>query len=752
MAEEPLEDAEALTDRPSTAMPGEVVEVELAQGLGLIEALTIGAGTMIGAGIFVLPGLIFAQTGPAAVVAFLGGGLIALAVALSVAEIATGMPKSGGGYYFISRALGPLWGALLGWASWFGLIFASAFYMVGFGEYMATIVDLPVKMMAGVMTALLIVLNLTGSRVAGQAQNLIVVALLAILAVFISRGTFSAAPAMPFTDFAPHGWGAVASGTATLFVTFAGFAGIASVAEEIRDPGRNVPRAVLGSVIGVTTLYCLIILMLAMLRPAEELTGPTLVADVAQDLMGGFGRWMILIAAIMATISSANASIMAASRISFAMGRDRLVPDWLNEIHERFRVPHRAIVVTGLLAIVFIFAGGLELLAEVSGFLHLILYALISVACIILRGAGQPAYRPLFRAPGFPWVPILGAAACAVVAFGFMGNTTILVGLGVFAGAMVQYFVFGKKRAHLEGAWPFFLRRALLEPALEQVEDWGAPPREKPVMMVGVGNPARERARLQIAATLMSPRRGRVVAVNVFTVESEDEIDRDLIAGYYDTVESRAAALGSVAGSIETGHAEISSHVPVAASIFYGLLSAQRASRASTMMLGWPEVEESTGAGTPLVDALEEYMRAHMIVFREQADVPADDILAIIDESDHGQLALMAAARLANEWGSDLSVSELIGEGATEEEIAEAEERLEDRVSDLVKASVRTIASHSLEEAEAEAEFYDLMIVGVESVPGAEGLCGLIDELSHVESASLLIARAHESQPLDEWM
>ena len=106
---------------------GGVVEVELAQGLGLAEALTIGIGTMVCAGIFVLPGIVIAKTGPGALLSFLLGGLVALLSAMSTAEVATGMPKSGGGYYFISRALGPLWGAIIGWGSWIGLIFASAF-------------------------------------------------------------------------------------------------------------------------------------------------------------------------------------------------------------------------------------------------------------------------------------------------------------------------------------------------------------------------------------------------------------------------------------------------------------------------------------------------------------------------------------------------------------------------------------------------------------------------------------------------
>ncbi len=173
------------------------VEVELAQSLGLSEALAIGIGTMIGAGIFVLPGFILAEVGPAAVLSFLLGGIIALLNAMAAAEVATGMPKSGGGYYFISRALGPLWGAVLGWGSWFGLIFASAFYMVGFGEYVHTVVGLPVIVYALGMTVILTGLNLVGSRAAGQFQNFTVAVLVAVLLLFLGRGSAAAEPSLP---------------------------------------------------------------------------------------------------------------------------------------------------------------------------------------------------------------------------------------------------------------------------------------------------------------------------------------------------------------------------------------------------------------------------------------------------------------------------------------------------------------------------------------------------------------------------
>lgn len=118
-------------------------DTELAKDLGLLSALTIGIGTMVGAGIFVLPGEAVRTAGPLAVASFVVGGVIALFTALSASELGTAMPKSGGAYYYINRALGPLFGSIAGWGNWIGLAFASAFYMFGFGEYVAAFVAVP---------------------------------------------------------------------------------------------------------------------------------------------------------------------------------------------------------------------------------------------------------------------------------------------------------------------------------------------------------------------------------------------------------------------------------------------------------------------------------------------------------------------------------------------------------------------------------------------------------------------------------
>jgi len=737
-------------DRMVSGSPGsgsaETVEVELAQSLGLPEALTIGVGTMIGAGIFVLPGFIIAKVGPAAVLSFFLGGVIALLNAMAAAEVATGMPKSGGGYYFISRAMGPLWGAMLGWGSLFGLVFASAFYMVGFGEYVHTVVRLPVAVYAIGMTVILSGLNLMGSKAAGQLQNLIVGVLIAVLLLFLGRSGAGARPSLLFeSSFAPFGLGAIVGGTATLFVTYAGFGEIASMAEEIRNPGRNLPRALLGSVIFVTILYCLILLVCLFLRPWQELTGPTLVADLADELMGPLGRGAILLGAVLATVSSANASIMSASRISFAMGRDSLIWEWLNEVHARFRVPHRAIVVTGALTVSVILLGDIELLAEAAGLLHLLLYGLMSLACIILRGARPAAYQPVFRTPFFPLVPLVGALACFGVIF-YMEPLTILLGLAIILFSLGHYFFWGRRRTELKGEWPYFLRRGILEPGLDWVEKWGALPDAIPTAIVAVGYPDRERARLRLAGALMGPNRGNVSVVSVFRLA--DRLDEASAQSYFEAIEERNQALKAESGLVRELGATVKSHVLVSTTAFRGLVSAAETTGASLLLAGWPghgpqEAEER------LVSSLDRYLRTHLVLFREDGPVPAGRILTLMNDTPHGHLAFVVGSRLTSAWGARLTVASVIRLDASEEERLKAEADLEANVGVSIRARVRAIpASTTVEGIVEEAESQDLVIVGLSSLK-EDDVESAVRALEPVRGCSVALVRAHPQISLE---
>jgi hypothetical protein len=464
-------------------------------------------------------------------------------------------------------------------------------------------------------------------------------------------------------------------------------------------------------------------------------------------MMGRWGRGAIMLGAVMATVSSANASIMSASRISFAMGRDRLVWDWLNQVHPRFRVPHRAIIVTGVLTGAIIGFADIELLAEAAGFLHLLLYGLICVACVILRGARGAAYRPVYRAPLFPLIPLLGAAGCVIVSF-FMDRLTLLMGCGLIVFAVGHYWLCGRKHAELHGAWPYFLRRGILEPSLAKVEQWGAADDDIPTAMVAVANPQREEARLQIVAAIMGQTRGEVLVVNVFRAEDPGAFTPELLADYRRTIESRSEALEAVSAPIVRAGGRVTSHVPVAGSILFGLLSAAEASGASLAFLGWPEGGAQQASQLELLDALDRHLSAHVLVMRERGPIPAGSILAVVEPGVHGDLALLAATRMANAWQAELTVATPAPEDAGAETVAEIEESLEARVGEMARAAVRVApAPSAIAAAVAEASSADLIVLGLPA--GVGGVTAIVEELHGVTECSVVVARAHPDRPLD---
>ncbi|QSW99985.1 APC family permease [Haloterrigena alkaliphila] len=419
-------------------------DAELERTLGLTGGLAIGIGTMIGAGIFVFPGLAAGQAGPAAAGSFAIGAVVALLVALPASELATAMPKSGGGYYFISRALGALAGAVVGLSLWFGLVFATAFYLVGFGYYAVdTLAELGVTVGEGpvIPVALLFgagftVLNVTGTENAAKLQNGIVALLLSILAVFLTYGGLDAVglvgePAPP-ERFAPFGAMPVLTTAALVFTSYLGFAQVATVAGEMRDPGRNLPLAMVGSVVVVGLLYVVTIFVATSAFGSETLAGfgETAMVEVGRHYLGAAGAVAIVFGGLLATMSSANASVLSTSRAIYAVSRDALLPRRASHINLRYGTPHVALGMAGGPILVLTATGQVELLAEVASFLHLVMYGLICVALIALRRNEPAWYDPDFRVPGYPVVPVLGAITSFAM-IGFMQPASQIVGVGI---------------------------------------------------------------------------------------------------------------------------------------------------------------------------------------------------------------------------------------------------------------------------------------------------------------------------------
>jgi amino acid transporter len=427
-------------------------DVELERTIGLGGGLSIGIGTMIGAGIFVFPGLAADNAGLAATLSFAIGGLIALLVALPTSELATAMPRSGGGYYFISRGMGTGYGAIVGLGLWLGLVFASAFYLVGLGHYAnAVLSELgvalsfdPVVVTGLLFGAALTALSIGGTENTAKLQNAVVGVLLLVLAAFLSYGVLDAVGVFGRSSaperFFSRGTFPVLTTAALVFTSYLGFAQVATVAGEIKRPARNLPLAMVGSVLVVTVFYVVTIFVATSAFGADRLGqfGETAMVEVARDFLGAPGAVAILVAGLLATFSSANASILSASRAVYALSRDALVPRRASDVNLRYGTPHVALLAAGAPILVLVATGRVELLAEVASFLHLIMYGLMCVAMIVLRRRSPEWYTPSYRVPGYPALPALGAlASFGLIAF--MQPASIGIGVVVMVVSFLWY-------------------------------------------------------------------------------------------------------------------------------------------------------------------------------------------------------------------------------------------------------------------------------------------------------------------------
>jgi amino acid transporter len=441
-ADEPTEDGDATRYED---------DAELERTIGLTGAVAIGVGTMVGAGIFVFPGIAAGRAGPAASASFAVGAAVALLVGLPASELATAMPRSGGGYYFISRGMGTFAGTVVGIGLWLGLVFASAFYLVGFGEYLSALVGVN---SSGFVTAsavaagvVLTTVSLTGTENVAKVQNAVVAVLLSILVAFLSYGVIDALGVFGSTavpeQYAPYGYTPVLSTAALVFTSYLGFAQIATVAGEVKNPSRNLPLSMVGSVVVVGVMYVVTVFVAtsAVGNDALRGLGETAVVEVARQLLGAPGALAVVGAGLLATVSSANASVLASSRAVYALSRDALLPKRVAAVNLRYGTPHVALALAGGPVVVLASTGRVEVLAEVASLLHLAMYGLVCFALIALRLSPPDWYDPDFRTPLYPVVPALGGTASFALIY-YMQRASKIVGVFVMAAAAAWCFYY----------------------------------------------------------------------------------------------------------------------------------------------------------------------------------------------------------------------------------------------------------------------------------------------------------------------
>ena len=441
----------------------------LKKELGFFSVFALATGATLSAGFFLLPGYAAAQAGPAVPLAYLLAAIPLIPATLSIVELATAMPRAGGAYYFLDRSLGPLIGTVGGLGTWLALTLKTSFALVGMGAYLSlffTGLDANgMKYLAIGLALFFGLVNLFGAKGAAKFQVVLVSGLLLILTGFLLSGSVQM-DTSNFNNFFAAGSENLLATAGLVYISYVGVTKVASVAEEVKNPEKTLPRAVILSLLATILIYALGTSIMVGVLGVDQLSGHEFghmgehiehdklfyapVAATAKETMGDAGMIVVSIAAILAFFSVANAGILSASRYPLAMSRDHLIPPQFQTLNKKGN-PTLGVLVTVGLIVLLLLTLDVKAIAKLASAFQLMIFALLCVACIAMREAKIDSYDPSFRTPFYPWTQIVGIVA-PLVLVSQMGWQAILFSTSMIGFAVAWYLRYGRSRVNREGA------------------------------------------------------------------------------------------------------------------------------------------------------------------------------------------------------------------------------------------------------------------------------------------------------------
>ena len=435
---------------------------QLTRSLGLRHVFALSTGAMLSSGLFLLPGLAAAKAGPAAVLAYLLAGCLAVPAMLSVSELATALPKAGGAYYFLERALGPAVGTVAGLGTWLSLVLKDAFAMVGMSAYLVLILDVDSTTLALVLISLFTLVNVVGSKASASMQLGLVVLVLSVMAWFVVQGLWETVDrgvdGSNLDPFFTHGGSGLVAVIGLVFVSYGGLTKVASAAEEVEDPSRRIPQGMALSLVTATALYTLGVLVTVAVVPAEVLHGDLApIHTAAEAVMPKVGAWLVVVAALAAFASAVNAGILAAARYPMAMARDGLLPVWMGGLG-RFGTPVFGVVSTGVAIALVVLVFDAEAIAKLASAFVLLTLGLVNLAVLVLRASEIKSYAPSFWSPLYPWTQLVGIGISGYLISRLGSAALVFVGV-VTAVGWAWHHLYATPRTERAGAIRHVFRR-----------------------------------------------------------------------------------------------------------------------------------------------------------------------------------------------------------------------------------------------------------------------------------------------------
>ncbi len=425
-------------------MPG------LTRSMGLWAAAGIGIGAIIGTGIFVLIGVAAGLAGPSVILSFLIAGFVALLTGLAAAELSSFITEAGASYIYTTKAFGAFPGYIVGWMKSFDYIVGASAVSLGFAAYLSYFIGIPpvnatLVAIGTTWPLFLMVLNLKGMKEASGANSILVILKVSALVLFIVVGGYFLLFHGNYTyyrPFFPQGIGGMLSGAAIIFFAFIGFNTVAMVAEEVKDPERNVPRAIILSFAICTLLYIGVAIVAVGLVPWETLGTSKAPLELALGAATSnpFFLKFIAVSALFATTSVILSSLIGASRALFAMARQGVIPRSLAKVSSR-GIPSTTVILSGVaVSLIVLFTNAdLAWLASIFNFGTLLTFFFINASLLQIRRTMPDADRR-FRVPLYPVTPVIAMVSCVALGF-FLNLNAIIAGAGWIGVGILAYAI-----------------------------------------------------------------------------------------------------------------------------------------------------------------------------------------------------------------------------------------------------------------------------------------------------------------------
>ncbi|MFB6123614.1 MAG: amino acid permease [Haloferacaceae archaeon] len=752
-----------MTDQRAAESTGdsEQVETELSRDMSLFDITFIGVGAMIGAGVFALTGFAAGIAGPSLTVAFILNGFVALFTAVSYAELGAAFPEAGGGYLWVKEALVDPNGFYAGWMSWFAHAVACSLYAVTFGVFLVELVIFGTGLqhgfeLAGFVTPLLAekglatlmvlafaYINYRGAEETGKAGVVVTGIKVVILGVFVAFGVLATLRTPNWTakffaspGFAPNGIFGIVGAMGFTYIAFEGYEIIVQSGEEVVDPGTNVPKAVFYSLAIVVPIYVLVsFAALGGIVPTPELiaraTGVsgTPATVPTWELLGGLGELgiieaagqfvpygapLLLVAGLTATMSALNATVYSSSRVSFAMGRDRVLPEAFSDVHPDKRTPHWAIFVSAVLIVLMALLLPIESVAASADIMFILLFIQVNWTVIKMRKT-HPDLPRTYEVPFMPWPPIIGIVLQFLLtpflllelglqpgvgpgSEGFVALVTTAVWMAL--GLVVYYGYSEKKEAEkLEEEAPTLVHEAPAD-------------RRESRLLVPIANPDSVEQLMRTALDIAQDRNAEIEVVSVVTVPQQTPLSegRQFIeherAIIDEAVEFAAGSAVPVSGKIRIGH-----------DVAKAILNTVEQDEADLVLMGW----RGQGRRTDFVlgsnvDEVVTNAQCDVLVERIGPTESVESILLPTAGGPHAELAAEVSRAIARTTGADVEVVHVIDPGASESEREEASEKIErtaETVQDGVSVTTALLEGRSVVETILDrSEDHGLVIIG----------------------------------------